>query len=76
MNDVPAPQPAQPAQPAARRLTRAADDKMLGGVCGGLARYLDVDATLVRVLTVVAVIFGVLPVVLAYAALWVLMPSE
>ncbi|GGF55197.1 hypothetical protein GCM10011519_31350 [Marmoricola endophyticus] len=63
-----------PAATAPRRLTRAADDRMIAGVCGGLARYADVDATLVRVLAVVLLVVGVFPVVVAYALLWVLMP--
>ena len=37
-------------QPEARQLRRSADDKMLGGVAGGIARYLDADVTLVRVI--------------------------
>jgi len=36
-------------QPQALRLRRSTDDKMLAGVAGGLARYLDADVTLVRV---------------------------
>jgi phage shock protein PspC (stress-responsive transcriptional regulator) len=33
-------------------------DKMLFGVCGGLAEYLDVDPTLVRIIWVILVFFG------------------
>jgi phage shock protein PspC (stress-responsive transcriptional regulator) len=48
---------------------------MLGGVCGGLAVYFNVDPTLVRVLWVVmTVFFGV--GILAYLILWVVMPLE
>jgi len=47
---------------------------MLGGVCGGLARYLDVDATLVRIGFVLLTLSGVSP--LAYLVLWVVVPSE
>ena len=50
------PTPPVPAPPSAAgdpaRLTRAGDDAKIGGVCGGLARYANVDATLVRVLAV------------------------
>ncbi|MGN0049280.1 MAG: PspC domain-containing protein [Bacteroides sp.] len=31
-----------------KKLTRSVSDKMLGGVCGGLAEYLGLDSTLVR----------------------------
>lgn len=30
-----------------KRLTRSRKDKMLGGVCGGIAEYFDIDATIV-----------------------------
>lgn len=63
-------------RPAPRRLTRSAQDSMVGGVCGGLARHLDIDATLVRVLAVLALVLGVFPAALAYVLLWVLMPRE
>lgn len=35
-------------QPAARELRRSAQDRMLAGVAGGIARYLEADVTLVR----------------------------
>ncbi|HSH79057.1 MAG TPA: PspC domain-containing protein [Herpetosiphonaceae bacterium] len=57
-----------------RRLSRSSTDRMLGGVCGGLARYLDVDATLVRIGFVLLALSGVSP--LAYLVLWVVVPSE
>lgn len=65
----------QPYAPPVRRLTRAADDRIVGGVCGGLARYFNVDATLVRVLTVVLVVVGFCTPLLAYLIAWVLMPK-
>jgi phage shock protein PspC (stress-responsive transcriptional regulator) len=61
-----------------RRLTRSATDKKIAGVCGGLAEYFTVDATLVRVvwaiLTIVpgAIVLGVL----AYLVAWFIMPTE
>ncbi len=57
-----------------RRLTRSSTDRMLGGVCGGLARYLGVDPTLVRIGFVLLTLSGVSP--LAYLVLWVVIPSE
>ncbi len=59
------------------RLTRSVVDRKLGGVCGGIAAYLDVDSTVVRllwaVLTIVpgAIVFGVV----AYLAGWVVIPE-
>jgi phage shock protein C len=58
-----------------RRLTRRSDDRMVAGVCSGVADYLGVDVTLVRLLTVVAAIFSVGAVAVAYIAAWVLMPE-
>ena len=57
------------------RLVRSRTDRMVGGVCGGLARYLGVDATLVRlVFVLIAVAPG--PGVLVYLVLWIVMPAE
>lgn len=58
-----------------RRLIRS-DDRWIGGVCGGIADYLNVDANLVRLVTVIAAVFGVGAVVIAYIIAWVLMPSQ
>jgi phage shock protein C len=59
-----------------KRLTRNTHDKVLGGVCAGVADYLGVDATLVRVLTVVAAFFSLGTVVVAYVIAWALMPTQ
>jgi phage shock protein C len=59
-----------------KRLIRRTDDKVIGGVCAGLADYLGVDATLVRVLAVVAALFSLGTVVVAYVVAWALMPTE
>lgn len=58
-----------------RRLVRRTHDKMIGGVCSGLADYLGVDVTLVRVLTVLAAFFSLGTVVVAYVVAWALMPT-
>ncbi len=62
-----------PAPP--RKLMRSRTHKVIAGVCGGIAEYLEVDPTVVRVLYVVAtVLSGVLPGILAYVILTFLMP--
>jgi phage shock protein C len=58
-----------------RRLVRRRDDRMLAGVCSGVADYLGLDPTLVRMLAVVAAIFSGGAVAVAYVAAWVLMPE-
>ena len=61
---------------APRRLVRRTDDKMLGGVCAGLADHLGLDPTLVRVLTVLATVLGAGSVVIAYLVAWVIVPKD
>ncbi|MGZ4496201.1 MAG: PspC domain-containing protein [Nocardioides sp.] len=61
--------------PGVRRLVRRRDDRMLGGVCAGLADHLGVDVALVRVLTVLGAVFGLGSVVVAYAVMWLLLPE-
>ncbi|MCP4141889.1 MAG: PspC domain-containing protein [Chloroflexi bacterium] len=56
-------------------LYRSESDRMLGGVCGGLSNYLAVDSTLVR-LFFALLFFGTGIGVLAYLALWIIMPEE
>ena len=58
-----------------KRLTRRSNDRMIAGVCSGVADYLGLDVTLVRLLTVVAAIFSVGTVAIAYIAAWILMPE-
>ncbi len=62
-------------KPAARRLTRNKVDGKLGGVCAGIGDYLGWDHTMVRILTILLIIFTGLPVI-AYFILWVLMPKD
>ena len=62
-------------QPQARQLRRSADDKMLAGVAGGIARYLNADVTLVRVINAALVLFTGAGVAL-YVAAWLLIPGD
>ena len=70
------PEPYQQPGAGPKRLTRSRDDRMISGVCGGLARYLNVDATLIRVLMVVALLVGFFTPGLAYLIAWALIPEE
>ena len=56
------------------RLERSATNRVIAGVCGGIAEYLAVDATLVRVVFVVTAFLTAGLGVLAYIVLLVLMP--
>lgn len=56
-----------------RRLTRS-DNKMVGGVCAGIADYMNLDPTIVRVIWILMVILGGFGVLL-YLILWLVMPK-
>ena len=61
---------------ASYRLRRSTTDKMLGGVCGGLARDLGVDAALLRVLVLVLTLVTGGAAALVYLAAWVVAPAD
>lgn len=56
------------------RLERSRSDAMIAGVCGGLARYLNLDSTVVRLVFVLLAFSG--PALLVYPLLWLVMPRE
>lgn len=59
-----------------KRLTRS-NDKMIAGVLGGVAKYFDMDPTVVRVLYVVLSIASVgFPGIIIYLIMWAIMPME
>lgn len=58
-----------------RRL-RKSNDRMIAGVCGGIAEWLGWDPTVVRVLYIVVSILSVaFPGILVYLLLWIIMPK-
>ena len=60
-----------------QRLTRSRYNKVLGGVCGGIAQYIGWDSSKVRLLYVLLTVFSAgFPGVLVYIILWVVMPEE
>jgi phage shock protein PspC (stress-responsive transcriptional regulator) len=65
--------PTQQAEP--RPLYRPVHDRMLAGVASGLARYFDVDVTLIRIVLVVLTVVGGAGIPL-YLAGWLLIPEE
>lgn len=60
------------------RLTRSITDRQIAGVCGGLAEYLSVDPTIVRVVTVILAIYpgAMLGGVIAYLIGWAVIPPS
>jgi len=61
-----------------RRLTRSTTDRKIAGVCGGLAEYFNVDATLVRVIwAILTIIPGCIVLgIVAYLVAWFIMPDS
>ena len=58
-----------------RQLRRSGDDRMLAGVAGGIARYLNADVTLVRVIIAALALFTGAGAAL-YIAAWLLIPAD
>ncbi|MDP3565324.1 MAG: PspC domain-containing protein [Methanoregula sp.] len=59
-----------------KRLYRSKARRMIGGVCGGLGDYLDVDPTVIRLAWAVLTLFTWGIFLLAYVVAWVLIPEE
>ena len=70
-----APPPGAPPIGDSRRLYRSVTDRKLGGVCAGLADYLGMDVSLVRVLAAISIIFYGIGLV-AYLVAWIVIPEE
>lgn len=60
--------------PAPRQLRRSVADRSLAGVCGGLAEFFGVDSLLVRIVTLLLILFGGLSV-WVYIVLWIIVPE-
>ncbi|MFQ6070962.1 MAG: PspC domain-containing protein [Candidatus Aminicenantales bacterium] len=59
-----------------KKLFRSEKQKMIGGVCGGLAEYFDVDVSLVRLIFVgIALLSALVPMVVFYIIAWAVVPS-
>lgn len=62
---------------AGRRLMRSATDTKIAGVCGGLAEYLGVDSTIVRLFWAILAVVpgGIVGGIVAYVVAWVIVPK-
>ncbi len=58
-----------------KRLYRSRADRMIGGVCGGLGEYLNLDPTLVRLMMVLLVFAHGIGII-AYIVAWIIMPER
>ena len=61
---------------SSRRLLRSFDDRKIAGVCGGLAEYFEIDATVIRIAAVILAIYpgAVIGGVLTYVVAWLVIP--
>jgi len=60
-----------------KRLYLSQTDKKIAGICGGVAQYMEVDSTVVRLVAVIlAVVTGFFPLLLGYLIAWILIPKE
>ena len=58
-------------------LLRSRESRIIAGVCGGLARWLGWDPTVLRIVYIlVSVLSAAFPGILVYIVLWILMPEE
>ncbi|HEY2637244.1 MAG TPA: PspC domain-containing protein, partial [Solirubrobacteraceae bacterium] len=67
--------PTEPQNPEPRRLTRSTEDRVIGGVCGGLGRYFSIDPVIFRIAAVALVVIGGAGILL-YLAAWLLVPPD
>ncbi len=58
-----------------KRLYRSVVNRQLGGVCGGLAEYFNIDPTLMRVLFILGLFLGT-ATFWAYLILWIVIPEQ
>ena len=60
------------------RLTRSVADRQIGGICGGLAEYLGLDPTIVRIISVVLAVYpgAIIGGAIAYLIGWMVIPAS
>ena len=58
-----------------KKLRRSRTDRRIAGVCGGLAQFLDIDSTAVRVAMALLILFGGMSLI-AYLVMWLIIPEE
>ncbi len=60
-----------------KKLFRSQAHKMLGGVCGGLGAYFDIDVTLIRLIFVaITLVTAIIPMMIFYLIAWIIIPVE
>lgn len=59
-----------------KKLTRPQNNKMLAGVCAGIANYFGLDPTLIRVAYALLTVFTAFAGIIVYLLLWLIIPEE
>lgn len=62
-------------EPGPRKLYRSRTERSIAGICGGLGEYFGTDPTMIRLLTLLLILFGGLSI-WAYIILWIVIPEE
>ncbi len=62
--------------PESRKLYRSRSNRMIVGVCGGLADFFGIDPTIVRLLFAVGALLGFGSFILIYLAIFIVVPEE
>jgi phage shock protein C len=59
-----------------KKLYRSTEQKVIAGVCGGIAEYFSIDVTIVRLLAVLLLLPGGVPGFIPYVIMWIVVPTN
>jgi phage shock protein C len=59
-----------------KKLYRSKTNRVIGGVCGGIGEYFNIDPTIVRIIAFILLLPGGLPGFVPYVILWILVPEQ
>ena len=59
-----------------KKLYRSRSKRVIGGVCGGLAEFFNIDVTIVRLIAVFLLLPGGFPGLIPYLIMWIVVPEE
>jgi phage shock protein C len=59
-----------------KKLYRSRKERILGGVCGGIAEYLNTDPTIIRLIWILASIISLGAGVIGYLIAWIIIPEK
>lgn len=59
-----------------KRLYRSSKNRLVAGVCGGIAEYFNIDPVIPRIIFVILLLPGGLPGFLPYLILWLIVPKD